>query len=551
MQISVAYAYRCMPPDYYMLTEGALLYQSKPQVCVLGKREIAPVFLDEYCILDAKNFNRKHYYTKFGDEVFSGSPSISGQYVAKVDTQIEFIYSKELIEALHRVAFPAIHPNTSIVYYADDVSGFITLLRVYQLNGYIEDKFLTRGRQGSAVVIKLYAGHEETHILASLGEPVVSDGRFEHVKDEIIHVVKSKRSLIGIYNNDTNGRRLLRDVGNIRRSIQLKREYDITSDEDHARFNYARLYRDIIQLAPNLECLIEYIKYIKPAQFGEIPKLISECQSGNRYAYLRLVDVHLRSILRLSYIYYNTYGTDIEELFQDGVNGLFSGIAHYDKEQGKTAFSAYAGFWIKQAMQRYAIMRHSAVYAPTHIMEKVINASRTVFDHSCEECVLDTCAQLVSELQIICGSTDTQAKHVLELCLPSVSMESIIEGEEEGTPVYQYIFDAKRIDATPHMSDSGYMIDHEDERIDTENLRTEIEEAMHTLTPREILVVRRRFGFDSSPETLEEVGKDLNVTRERIRQIEAKALRRIKYVLTHNVNYKDQFKRIYKSNSKK
>ena len=71
MQVNVSYAFRCKPWEMYLLTEGAISYSARPQICVFGKKEIVPGFLDEYCVLDAKNFSDKRYFTKFGEEVFS------------------------------------------------------------------------------------------------------------------------------------------------------------------------------------------------------------------------------------------------------------------------------------------------------------------------------------------------------------------------------------------------------------------------------------------------------------------------------------------------
>lgn len=534
-----------------MLTEGALLYPNKPQVCVFNKREIAPVFLDEYCVLDAKNYFRKNYYTSFGNEVFSNTPSVTGQYIVRIDTQIEFVYSKELIESLHQIAFPAIHPNSSYAYYTDDVSGFITMLRVYKLDGYIDDQLIARGRQGSAVIIKLYSGNEETSVPSTLGNPVISDGRFEHIRDEIIHVIKSKGALIGVYNNDVRGRQLLQNVGDTRRSIHQRREYDITSDDDRAKYDYTKLYKEILLIKPNMAAIVDYISAIRPAQFGEIPILIAACNKGDQSAYMRLVDVHLRSILRLSCMYNKLYGTDIEDLFQDGVLGLFSGISHYDNKQGNASLSAYAGFWVKQSMQRLSIMKHNAVYVPVHIMEKAIRAKEMIANHRCEHCIKDTCAQLTEEIQHEYNVSYKLAASIIELYMPPVSLSAVVESEDSRTPVYQYILDANQIDVTPDISDMGNMIDVMDDRIDAAALGCIVQEAMRSLKPKEVEVLRRRFGFDSLPETLEEIGIDFKVTRERIRQIETKALSQIKHILTHNIKYKTYIQQNYNTKAPK
>jgi len=530
MQVPVSYAFRCKPWEMYLLTEGAISYPSRPQVCVFGKKEIVPGFLDEYCVLDAKNFNDKRYFTNFGEEVFAHNPIIQKTYVARVDTQIEFVCSEELFEALHKTALPAIHHNASITYFIDETTGFLTMLRVYEIDRSIDDALMAKGRQGSAVIIKLYDSQaNDVSVNAVLGKPVISDGLFDYLRDEIIHIVKSRGALLGVYHNDPKGRAMLQEIGDLRRSMQPKRTYDLDASEDRAKHDYNRLYKRIICWKPQMCNLIDYISNVRPAQFGEIPVLYEEAIAGKCEAYKRLIDVHLRSILRLADTYARVYHVDIEDLFQEGVHGLQLAIPRYDPAQSTSTFSAYASYWEKQSMQRNVILHHHDRYVPVHMMEKLIKASDIIKEHQCEFCTDDDamCPTLLKNIMDVIECEHEQAVLLVDLSCASVSFDAMEHDDENGCILYKARFGTWNKPVTSPFSDNGLIIETVEERIEADILKVTVQQALEALSDRELEIIRKRYGFDGAPQTLEEIGLALGVTRERIRQIEVKAIKKL------------------------
>ena len=556
MQVNVSYAFRCKPWEMYLLTEGAISYSARPQICVFGKKEIVPGFLDEYCVLDAKNFSDKRYFTKFGEEVFSHDPTIKKTYVARVDTQIVFICTEEVFEALHRTAMPAIHHNASVTYFLDETSGFLTMLRVYEIDRPVDDALLTKGRQGSAVIIKLYDDQaNEVSVDAVLGKPVISDGLFDYMRDEIIHIVKSKGALLGVYHNNEQGRLMLQEVGDLRRSMQPRRTYDLDATEDRAKSDYEGFYRKLAKREPQMCQLIEYIANIRPAQFGEIPVLYEATVVGDKKAYNRLIDVHLRSVLKLANTYAHLYHADIEELFQEGMHGLLLAVPRYDPQSGST-FSAYASFWEKQSMQRNVILHHNDRYVPVHMMEKLIKVSEIVDRHQCDQCVDgdDICPVLLAEVM---EAVETDIEHsvlLIDLSCPSISMDEMETDDENGTVLYSPRFGTRFQPISTPFSDYGTTIAAADDRIEAAASKVVIQTALEVLTERERDVISKRYGFCGSPQTLEEIGLEFGVTRERVRQIEAKAIRKLsnpRAILTRKFGGEYKTKPIIESKSKK
>ena len=527
MQITVSYALRCDPSEFYLLSEGSHRYQSRPQICLFGKREITPAFLDQYCLLDARSTKVKQRLTKFGEKVFSSQPISRDNYVAKVDTQIEFTCSAEVLEVIHSIAMPAIHHIASIVYFADEVTGFLTMLRLYKIDCRIEDALLSKGREGSSGIIRLYDQiGQETSVRADLGEPVIPNGVFDQLRAEIIHVIRTKGSLLGIYNNDEKGKALLHEVGDTRRSLQPKRDYVLDSADDHAQSDYTKLYDAILKLCPNMVGIITYIRDVRPAQFGEIPALVVDAKAGEKEAYDRLIDVHMRAILRHAYYYHQRYSLDIEDLFQEGIFGLQLAIPRYSEQIG-AAFGAYSAMWVRQNILRRVVYQCGIVYVPVHVMERIIQSQGIVLQHVCAECRFDSCSALSNEIMTLLDCSEAAVKSIISLCLPTISIDNVEIIDDMGVAEYSYILDHEFRKARFSIASEQFDTLFESAVFDelNENLCIAIDE----LTIREAYTIRHRYGLAGPARTLEEVGKSLHVTRERVRQIQCRAERKLSH----------------------
>ncbi len=504
-----------------MLSAGSIKYPNKPQVFVFGKREIAPLYLDEYCVIDAKNFNEKRYFSTFGDEVFSNEQLVENNFVAKIVTQIEFVSSVEVLEVLHRDFLPAFHHNASVAFFEDQTSGFIQLLRVYKIDRCIDERYFIKGRQGSAIVMRLYDEQGcEALVEATLEDPVVPDGRFDYIRDEIIHKLRAKGALIGVYNNDVTGRQLLQQIGDIRKSIQQQRTLDFSLNEDRSKTDYDSFYSKLTRAFPNINILLEYIRGVKPAQYGEIPALLLSARDGDKAANLRLIDVHMRAVLRNAYACHRRYHVSFEDAFQEGMYGLIHAIPKYSDSEG-TSFSAYSAFWVKQVMHRNVIAVGRCVYIPVHVMTMVTKVQDVVESHLCPECSQQPCSTLLRMVADILECDNDHAAIIINLCMPPLPLFC----DEDDMDNSQ---DNKRNPTDTILSDYGACIDEADTELDKLETHQFVLSFFDKLSSREKEVICMRYGIGKdSPMTLAEIGMKMGLTRERIRQIELKAIRRI------------------------
>jgi RNA polymerase primary sigma factor len=524
----ISYAFRCKQWEQYMLTLGINEYPDKPQICVYSKREISPAFIDEYCILVAKNINEQPRFTKFGEEVFSSKRIVENNFVAKIDDQIEFVKSKEVIESLNPLVSPSVSPDYSLNFFEEETSGFIILLRIYRIDKTIEDDFLSKGRRGPATIIKLYDEDDiEVSVNVTLGKPLLNQSKFENIKDEIIHKLRSKGALLGVYPNNEKGKSQLQQLGDIRRSyFTYNRTLDFSGNEDRAKKSYDPLYETLMEKYPNMQFMIGYIMQIKPAQFGEIPSLYTSAMSGDTNAYNRLIEVHLRSILRIAYRTSLRYNVDFEDAFQDGVSGFIQSLSRYDDGEN-SSISAYAGFWIRQSIQRNSVQVSNHVYVPVHLMEGIIKIKNIVETHLCPECNEKTvCPSLVTIVNEIIGCDDEQSKLLINMFLPVYAFSDIdMHSKDHSNLVSQE-------KCLADISDYGECINSIEERVDREITKGFVDQLLGQLHEKQRDVMELRFGinYDTSL-TLEEVGEIIGVTRERIRQVQNRATQRLRKYL--------------------
>lgn len=255
--------------------------------------------------------------------------------------------------------------------------------------------------------------------------------------------------------------------------------------------------------------------YLK--EIGRVPLLTAEeeirlaklMEEGDEEAKRRLAEANLRLVVSIAKRYVGR-GMLFLDLIQEGNLGLIKAVEKFDYNKGYK-FSTYATWWIRQAITRAIADQARTIRIPVHMVEtinKLIRVSRQLLQELGREPAPE---EIAKEMDI----NVERVREIMKIAQEPVSLETPI-GEEEDSHLGDFIEDQ---DAPAPAEAASFML-----------LKEQLEEVLETLTPREEKVLRLRFGLDDGrARTLEEVGQNFGVTRERIRQIEAKALRKLRH----------------------
>ena len=262
-------------------------------------------------------------------------------------------------------------------------------------------------------------------------------------------------------------------------------------------------------------------------EIGRVPLLSSEeeielavkISEGNQYAKQRLTEANLRLVVSIAKKYVGR-GMYFLDVIQEGNVGLIKAVDKFDYTKG-FKFSTYATWWIRQAITRAIADQARTIRIPVHMVE-TINRLKKVQSQLLHENGFEPSEELIAEKMQL---SVERVREIMRVAQEPVSMETPI-GPEEDSRLMDFIRDE---DALAPDEAALKTITNED-----------IDGVLKTLTPREEAVIRLRFGLlDGRCHTLEEVGSEFNVTRERIRQIEAKALRKLRHPVRSN-KFKDR-----------
>ncbi|GGF83016.1 RNA polymerase sigma factor RpoD [Paenibacillus aceti] len=287
-----------------------------------------------------------------------------------------------------------------------------------------------------------------------------------------------------------------------------------SDDEEHENkddFNYD----DDLSLPPGIKINDPVRMYLK--EIGRVPLLTAEdemelakrIENGDEEAKRRLAEANLRLVVSIAKRYVGR-GMLFLDLIQEGNMGLIKAVEKFDHKKG-FKFSTYATWWIRQAITRAIADQARTIRIPVHMVEtinKLIRVSRQLLQELGREPAPE---EIAAEMDL----SVEKVREIMKIAQEPVSLETPI-GEEDDSHLGDFIEDQE---ALAPADAAAY-----------ELLKEQLEDVLDTLTEREENVLRLRFGLDDGrTRTLEEVGKVFGVTRERIRQIEAKALRKLRH----------------------
>lgn len=303
------------------------------------------------------------------------------------------------------------------------------------------------------------------------------------IEDKGLHFIEMKEGFLG--------------------TVEKKEEiYEKIRVKQEPRIDFGELTQDSIQM---------YLREI-----GKIPLLTSEeevalakrKERGDREAEKRLIEANLRLVVSIAKKFVGK-SLSLLDLIQEGNVGLFRAVKKFEYRKG-FKFSTYATWWIRQAITRALADQSRTIRIPVHMVE-TINKFKQIERRLIQDLGREPLAEeLAAEMELPVD----KVRHIQKISQETVSLTASVGDDDEDSKLEDFIEDTKTISP--------------DKQAARELLKDYVEESMRDLTPREQKILEMRFGLvDGVSHTLEEVGREFDVTRERIRQIEAKALEKI------------------------
>jgi len=320
----------------------------------------------------------------------------------------------------------------------------------------------------------------------------------EHVFDYELFLERLQRNSITIV-EDSGG------FLDAQANLQKKDILDdlLGSEKDRLKFDISELSSDSIQM---------YLREI-----GKVPLLHSDeeielakrKEKGDKRAERKLIEANLRLVVSIAKKFAGSKGLSLLDLIQEGNIGLFRAVEKFEYRKGYK-FSTYATWWIRQAITRSLADQSRTIRIPVHMVE-TINKCKQIQRLLVQQLGREPVAE---EIAAEMGEEIEKVRYVLKISQDTISLETSIGDDDEDSTLEDFIEDVKT--TTP------------DREAALQLLRDYVQEVIADLSPREQKILEMRFGLkDGVAHTLEEVGAEFDVTRERIRQIEAKAIEKI------------------------
>lgn len=295
-------------------------------------------------------------------------------------------------------------------------------------------------------------------------------------------------------------------------------EYD-----DYAQSDYEAVYGRIIELCPSMETFVTQVRNTLPPQYGEISRLKYQIVDGNLHARSRMIEMHLRMALRIALGRAEMYDVDIEETVGDACIGLLHAVDKYDPDTSG-AFASYAALWILQNISRSQGNQRPLMYYPVHRKDGYFTIYPLVKNRGCVGCdKMISCSDLRVFIMDKLNCNGNVAGYIVSQMVPFSSIQELLQYEEDAELKDYRDVPGEILQAISFDGEDGVLTE-----VCKSQLSEIIKKVLDTLKPKEAEIIRLRYGFYGRKMTLEEVGQRYNLTRERIRQIEEKALRKMK-----------------------
>ena len=270
---------------------------------------------------------------------------------------------------------------------------------------------------------------------------------------------------------------------------------------DYSQIDYEQVYIFFEKLYPDMRPTLDYIRAIPPIQKGETKNLISQIRSGNEYARKILIEKCFRTALRITMSYQGKTTVPLEDLFMVSYDGIAEAIDSYDPYSG-SHFTSYVSLWIKQKIDRYISDKEFLIRLPFHMFEQISNVKNIIDNgYKSRKALLSA---IVDEMEI----SEDRAEELLKI----LQMQDI-----------------QSLDKLSEMDEIYVYAPDEYEEVLNSMLKEQLMKMLDDLSDKQKNILFLRYGIGAErPYTLEEIGSMMNVTRERVRQIEDKTLRRIR-----------------------